>query len=468
METPETQTEEAPRILIVDDDESLLTLIAMRLDASGFDTVTARNAAEALGRLQAQRPQLAVLDLRLAAPAADTSTDDEPEAADGLALFKRMRELEPQLPVIILTAHGSIPDAVQATRDGVAAFFTKPFDGRALVEEIRRQLALRAPAAAQEGWRARIVTRNRTMLALIDEIGRVAQHEANVLIHGPSGSGKELIAQALHAASPRAAKPFVAVNCAALPEPLLESELFGHVKGAFSGAVSEHPGLLRTAAGGTVLLDEIGDMPLLLQAKLLRAVEQRRVRPVGGAREIEIDVRLVAATHRDLAQQVKEGRFREDLFYRLNVVPLLLPPLDARRDDVPLLAQHFLRLIAERYDSPVKDFAPEALQLLAQAPWPGNVRQLANVVEQCVVLADSPLIPAALVARALSTSTTDAQAVGIAPLAQARAQFEREYLVQLLKLTGGSVAQAARLAGRNRTEFYRLIERHGLASELFR
>jgi two-component system response regulator GlrR len=465
METPETQTEEAPRILIVDDDESLLTLLAMRLAASGFDTVTARNADEALGRLQARRPQGVVLDLRLG----DADDDQEHDAAgDSLALFKRMRELEPQLPVIILTAHGSIPDAVEATRHGVAAFFTKPFDGRALVEEIRRQLALRAPAATKGGWRARIVTRNQAMLALVDEIERVAQHEANVLIQGPSGSGKELVAQSLHAASPRAARAFVAVNCAALPEPLLESELFGHVKGAFSGAVSEHPGLLRTAAGGTVLLDEIGDMPLLLQAKLLRAVEQRRVRPVGGAREIEIDVRLVAATHHDLAQLVNEGRFREDLFYRLNVVRLMLPALDARREDVPLLAQHFLHRLADRYDSAAKDFAPEALEALAQAPWPGNVRQLANVIEQCVVLADGPLIAPALVARALATSTTDAQAAGIAPLAQARAQFERDYLVQLLKLTGGSVAQAARLAGRNRTEFYRLIERHGLTSELFR
>jgi two-component system response regulator GlrR len=465
MDSPENAGRQ--RILVVDDDESLLTLLAMRLAASGFETVTARNAAEALGRLQARRPQLAVLDLRLNA-AEGAEREAGVDAADGLTLFKRMREIEPQLPVIILTAHGSIPDAVDATRNGVAAFFTKPFDGRALVDEIRRLLALRAPAATQSGWRARIVTRNHAMLALIDEIERIAPHEATVLVQGPSGSGKELIAQSVHAASRRAGKPFVAVNCAALPEPLLESELFGHVKGAFSGAVGDHPGLLRTAAGGTVLLDEIGDMPAALQAKLLRAVEQRCVRPVGGAREIDIDVRLVAATHHDLAQQVNEGRFREDLFYRLNVVRLTLPPLDARREDVPVLAEHFLRRLAARYESTVKDFAPEALQLLGQAPWPGNVRQLANVVEQCVVLADGPLIAPALVSRALAASTTDAQAAGIAPLAQARAQFERDYLVQLLKLTGGSITQAARLAGRNRTEFYRLLERHGLSSELFR
>jgi two-component system, NtrC family, response regulator GlrR len=469
MDELNLQKAERPRILVVDDDDSLLTLIAMRLDASGFETTTARSASDALGRMQARRPQLVVLDLRLndaaGKEAGRVAGEDD---VDGLALFARMRALEPLLPVIILTAHGSIPDAIEATRNGVAAFITKPFDGRALVEEIRRQLLLRAPAAPSSGWRARIVTRNQAMLALVDEIERIAQHDATVLIQGPSGSGKELVAQSVHAASRRAGKPFVAVNCAALPEPLLESELFGHVKGAFSGAVNEHPGLLRTAQGGTLLLDEISDMPLALQAKLLRAVQERHVRPVGGAREIEIDVHLVAATHRDLALQVKEGRFREDLFYRLNVVRLTLPPLAARREDVSLLAQHFLRRLGDRYESPVKDFASEALQRLAQAPWPGNVRQLANVIEQCVVLADGPLIGPALVSRALAASATDSQTSGITPLAQARAQFERDYLVQLLKLTGGSISQAARLAGRNRTEFYRLIERHGLTSELFR
>ena len=465
-----------PRILVVDDDESLLTLIAMRLNVSGFETVTARTANEALGRLQACRPRLAILDLRLAEPPGDApalnpaaSAAPEGDDVDGLVLFARMREIEPLLPVIILTAHGSIPDAVAATRSGVAAFITKPFDGRALVAEIRRQLELRQPAPDAREWRARIVTRHQAMLSLLDEIERIAPRDVTVLIEGPSGSGKELVAQAVHAASGRAARPFVAVNCASLPEPLLESELFGHHKGAFSGALSEHPGLLRAAQGGTVLLDEIGDMPAALQAKLLRALQERAVRPVGGTREIEIDVRVIAATHRDLAQQVSQGNFREDLFYRLAVVRLTLPALHKRREDVPLLARHFLRLLAERHRVPLHDFAPQALQRLIEAPWPGNVRQLANVVEQCVVLTDAPLLAEALVARALALSgTAAAPPAGIVPLAQARARFERGYLVQLLKLTAGNVAQAARLAGRNRTEFYRLIERHGLQGDLFR
>jgi two-component system response regulator GlrR len=254
-----------------------------------------------------------------------------------------------------------------------------------------------------------------------------------------------------------------------MPEALLESELFGHVKGAFTGAVADSAGLLRAAQGGTVLLDEIGDMPLPLQAKLLRVLQERTVRPVGGARELPVDVRVIAATHRDLGALIGEGKFREDLFYRLNVVRLTLPPLEARRDDVPLLAQHFLRQIATRYQSGATTFSADALERLTAAPWPGNVRQLFNVVEQCVVLADTPVISEALVVRALQSSPAGAELpAGIPSLADARAQFERDYLVQLLKLTEGNITQAARLAQRNRTEFYRLIERHGLTGELFR
>ena len=483
-------TADRPRVLVVDDDESLLTLIAMRLDASGFETVTARNASEALGRLQATRPQLAIVDLRLvpetiepalaegeaAADAPSDATGDrledehQDEQTSGLALARRMRQLEPLLPVMILTAHGSIPDAVAATREGIAAFLTKPFDGRALVEEVKRLLAQRAPeSTTREGWRRRIVTRNRAMLALIDEIGRIARHDATVLVVGPSGSGKELIAHAIHEASPRAGKAFVAINCAALPEQLLESELFGHVRGAFTGAVNENPGLFRTAEGGSVLLDEIGDMPMPLQAKMLRVLQERKVRPVGGTREVDVDVRVIAATHRDLTQQMRDGMFREDLFYRLNVVRLTVPPLESRREDVPLLAQHFLAQIAAKYKSLARAFSPDALDRLTHATWPGNVRQLYNVVEQCVVIADGPIIAAGLIDRALLASPAGQHgASGILSLAEARAQFEREYLVQLLKLTGGNVSQAARIAKRNRTEFYRLIERHGLHSDLFR
>jgi two-component system response regulator GlrR len=465
---------QAPTVLVVDDDESLLTLIAMRLEGSGLRVQTARNATEALGVMAAQRPQLAIVDLRLEPVIGPDESTAAPAPADeihdGLALFHRMRQLEPLLPVMILTAHGSIPDAVEATREGVAAFLSKPFDGRALVDEVKRLLALHGAAAAGDAdWRRTIVTRNRAMLALVDEIARVAPTDATVLISGASGSGKELVARAIHAASLRRAAPFVAINCAALPEQLLESELFGHVRGAFTGAAGDHPGLFRSGHGGTVFLDEIGDMPLALQSKLLRVIQERRVRPVGGTREVDTDVRVVAATHRDLVALIQDGRFREDLFYRLNVVRLALPTLDERRDDVPLLARHFADLIGRRYGKEIRAFAPEAMEVLVAAPWPGNVRQLHNVVEQCVVLADGPVIGSALAERALRTSPAgEALPGGLPSLAEARDQFEREYLAKVLKLTSGNIAQGARIARRNRTEFYRLLQKHGLHRDLFR
>jgi two-component system response regulator GlrR len=291
----------------------------------------------------------------------------------------------------------------------------------------------------------------------------VAASDASVLIHGQSGSGKELLAQAIHKASPRAAKPFVAVNCGAIPEALLESELFGHVKGAFTGAVAQNRGLFQAADGGTLFLDEIGDMPLALQVKLLRVLQERSVRPVGSAQSVPVDVRIVSATHRDLDAAMANGQFREDLYYRINVVSLSLPSLAERREDIPLLAQHFLARLAAKYGKRLNGFAPEALKALATASWPGNVRQLYNVVEQVTALATTPLIPLALVERALRVPSVE-----VLSYAEARRRFERDYLVGLLKLTDGNVADAARLAERNRTEFYRLLQRHGLTPGLFR
>jgi two-component system response regulator GlrR len=452
----------APSVLIVDDDESLLTLLAMRLEASGFEVHTARSAAEALGHLAAARPQVAIVDLRLG--------PEEDPASDGMALFRKMRSIERMLPVIILTAHGSIPDAVTATREGAAAFLTKPFDGRALVDEVKRLLntgSVPAPSDAPP-WRRTIVTRNRAMLALADEIGRVGPLDATVLVTGASGTGKELIARAIHAASRRSEGPFVAINCAALPEALLESELFGHVKGSFSGATTDHAGLLRSAHSGTIFLDEIGDMALPLQAKLLRVLQERQVRPVGGTREIEVDVRVIAATHRDLNDALREGKFRQDLYYRLNVVRLEVPELDERREDIPLLAQHFARTLGARYNRSITGFAPEAIEALISAAWPGNVRQLMNVIEQCIALGDGPLITRALVDRALDAASSEPGGSALPPLVEARDQFERDYIAQLLKLTAGNVANAARMAGRNRTEFYRLMQKHGFKGDMFK
>jgi two-component system response regulator GlrR len=301
------------------------------------------------------------------------------------------------------------------------------------------------------------------MHQLFATIKNIAETDATVLIRGESGSGKELLAQAIHRASPRAAKPFVAVNCSAIPEALLESELFGHVKGSFTGAVANHRGLFVTADGGTLFLDEIGDMPPALQVKLLRVLQERSVRPVGASQSVPVDVRILSATHRDLDAAMAEGQFREDLYYRLNVVSLHLPTLGERREDIPLLATHFLARLSEKYGKRFNGFAPDAMKALTTTSWPGNVRQLHNVVEQVCALATAPLIPLTLVQRALRSP-----GVQVLSFAEARQRFERDYLVGLLKLTDGQVADAARLAERNRTEFYRLLQKHGLTPGRFR
>jgi two-component system response regulator GlrR len=305
------------------------------------------------------------------------------------------------------------------------------------------------------------------MAELLAETRMVARSEASVLLRGDSGTGKELLARAIHNASARTRKPFVAVNCGAIPENLLESELFGHVKGAFTDAHANHKGLFQAADGGTLLLDEIGDMPLALQVKLLRVLQERAVRPLGASLSIPVDVRIVSATHRDLETALNSGQFREDLYYRLNVVTLHLPTLAERREDIPLLANHFLRKLSGKYGNErgrkLAGFAPEALKALAAAPWPGNVRQLHNVVEQVCALATTPLVPLTLVQRALRTPSVE-----VLSYAEAKQRFERGYLVNLLKLTDGHVADAARLAERNRTEFYRLLQKHDLTPGRFK
>jgi two-component system response regulator GlrR len=301
------------------------------------------------------------------------------------------------------------------------------------------------------------------MQTLLDEARLIAVSDASVLIRGDSGTGKELLARAIHRASPRAAAPFIAINCGAIPESLLESELFGHVRGAFTGATGQQTGLIQAAHGGTLFLDEIGDMPLALQVKLLRVLQERTVRPVGATRSEAVDLRVLSATHCDLDTALAKGQFREDLYYRINVVSLELPTLGERHEDIPLLAEHFLRQLAVKYGKDLNGFAADALEALATAQWPGNVRQLQNVVEQVCALSTTPLIPRSLIERALRVQPIEALGY-----AEAKRRFERDYLIKLLKLTAGNVSDAARLAERNRTEFYRLLQRHGLTPDLFR
>ncbi|WP_449280246.1 two-component system response regulator GlrR [Litchfieldella rifensis] len=424
----------------------------MRLESRGFRVTTAESGRQALERLGQVRPDLVLSDLRM-------------DEMDGLALFHEIQRRAPGLPVIILTAHGSIPDAVSATRQGVFSFLTKPVDRDELFAAIDEALS-QAPGTGGDGdndWRAEIITRSPQMERILEQARMVAASDVSVLVTGPSGSGKELLAKAIHRASSRSSHPFVAINCGALPEQLLESELFGHAKGAFTGAISQHQGLFQAADGGTLFLDEIGDMPLPLQVKLLRVIQERQVRPLGSTVSTSIDVRIISATHRDLDRSMSEGDFREDLYYRLNVVNLKLPALKERAEDVPLLAKYLVGQAAERHKPFVKGFSPEALNLLASSAWPGNVRQLVNVVEQCVALTSSPIIPEALVAQALT-----AEENALPSFNEARASFERSYLIKVLKITEGNVTQAARIAGRNRTDFYKLLARHELEPSAFK
>jgi len=443
-----------PQVLVVDDDADMLRLLSLRLQAAGYEVTAVPSAEAALAQLEMHRPQLVLSDVQL-------------PGKDGLALFDEVRSRHPSLPVILLTAHGTIPDAVEATARGVFTYLTKPYDGKDLIEKIQQALALSAPATStshtNEAWRSDIVSRSNRMADVLAEAHMVAQSDASVLLLGDSGTGKEMLARAIHKASPRAAKPFVAVNCGAIPEALLESELFGHMKGAFTDAVTNHKGLFQAADGGTLLLDEIGDMPPALQVKLLRVLQERAVRPVGSSQSLPVNVRIISATHRDLEAAMAVSQFREDLYYRLNVVTLSLPPLADRREDIPLLANHFLDSLAKKYDKRLSGFSPEALKTLTAAAWPGNVRQLFNVVEQACALSTTPLVPLGLVQRALRTPSAQ-----VLSFTEARQRFEREYLVDLLKMTDGNVADAARLAQRNRTEFYRLLQKHALTPGHFK
>ena len=456
-------------VLLVDDDESLLRLLTIRLRAAGYEAVAHADPRQALAQVMARDFDVVVTDLRM-------------PGIDGMGLLTAVHERRPTVPVIMLTAHGTIPDAVAATRAGVFAFLTKPFDSAVLLDAVARALAATghtAPSVETPGagagdtpatgpdddmlaTRTGIVTRSPEMREVLRRAALAAATDVPVLILGDSGTGKELLARAIHRLSPRLERPFSALNCAALPETLFESELFGHEKGAFTGAQQAHPGVFRGSDRGTVFLDEIGDMPPALQAKFLRVLQDKEVRPVGSLRAQPVDVRIVSATHRDLEEGIAAGRFREDLYYRLKGIVLKLPTLSERREDIALLAQQFVAEIASDARG-AKTLVPEAIQMLVAAPWPGNVRQLRNVVQQAAVLTAGDVVPASAVAAAL-----EGRRESLPSFDDARRDFERDYLIRVLKLTGGSVARAAQIAQRNRQDFYKLLKRHSLESGMFK
>ena len=417
------QLQREGKILLVDDDPGLLRLLSIRLRAEGYEVEAVESAHKALGALRQFSPDLVITDLRM-------------DKMDGIGLLKELQTKSPGLRVVIITAHGTIPDAVTATQHGAFGFLTKPIDKDELLSLVERALKVSGAVEVAEGWAGEIITRNSALREILQQAKMVAATDARVLITGESGTGKELLAKAIHNASERRNKPFTAINCSAMAENLLESELFGHAKGAFTGATRSHEGLFQAAMGGTLLLDEIGDMPMRLQVKLLRVLQENQVRPVGSTEARRIDVRVVSATHRDLQELMTQGRFREDLYYRLNVVNIQLPTLDERREDIPLLVAHFLQQIAAEADQERKVYAPEAVEMLVTAEWPGNIRQLYNIVRQNVALSRSPVISGELVQQSLGK-----HAGKLASFSDARDEFTRNYLSQILQITMGNVSR---------------------------
>ncbi|MCF7498351.1 sigma 54-interacting transcriptional regulator [Pseudoalteromonas sp. L1] len=438
-----------PRVLLVDDDASLLKLLAIRIESKGYQVSTAESGIVALQELKNKTYDAVITDLRM-------------DEMDGMALHRQLQSRYPSMPVIMMTAHGSIPDAVEATKQGIFAFITKPVDKDELFDSLAKAIEIHGVHGEEAPTQTNIVTRSGAMLHLLEQVKLLGPTQVNVLISGASGTGKELLAQAIHQHSHVSDGPFVAINCGAVPGELLESELFGHKKGAFTGAVKDHQGLFQQAQGGTLFLDEIGDMPLNLQVKLLRVLQEKTIRPVGFQEEIPIDVRVVSATHKNLPEAINNQQFREDLYYRLNVVNLKLPPLCERREDISLLAQHFAGQIARRMNQDEKRFASDAMHALVRYDWPGNIRQLQNVIEQVVALTPGGVISAQLVESALNSNVSIAEPLS---LNDAKKEFERDYLINTLKMAAGNVAEAAKLAKRNRSDFYKLIKKHNINVE---
>jgi two-component system response regulator GlrR len=447
------------KILVVDDDKNLIELIKMRLEAASYEVTTAGREEEAVDAVRDQGFDLSIVDLRLI-------------RQDGLALMEELHSVNPIMPVIILTAHGTIENAVEAMKRGAYSYLTKPFETRDLLFQIEKALENRRLSSEIQRLKdllgerygfTNIVAKSEKMQSVLEAVARIAPTDSTVYLHGESGTGKEVIAKAIHLASPRKNKVFVAINCAALPETLLESELFGHEKGAFTGAVRTTKGLFTQAHEGTIFLDEIGDMPLSIQAKLLRALEERQFYPIGGEKPVRVDVRVIVATKRDLEDDVKKGLFREDLFYRIHVIPILLPPLRDRKEDIPHLVDHLLRKICQQMKKEIKGLTPQAMQKLMLHDWPGNVRELENTIEYAVAMS-----PQDVVTEEYVFQTKPGAQEPFKPLKEAKDAFEKNYLIHLLQVCEGNVSKAAKLAGKYRADFYDLLKKHEVNPQEFK
>lgn len=447
------------KILVVDDDHNILNVIQMRLEAEGFEVIKALDTKQALGHVNNTEIDLALVDLKL-------------KNEDGITLMEKLHQHSRDIPIIILTAHGSINSAVEAMKKGAANYLTKPFDHQELLLQLnscleKRRLTkevskLRSICDAQFGFK-NIIGNSSGIKQVLKQVTRVAETDSNVHIEGESGTGKELIAKSLHLASPRKDGPFVAINCAAIPETLLESELFGFKKGAFTGAAKDRRGLFSQAHNGSFFLDEISEMPLTMQTKLLRVLEEREFYPLGANQTVSVDTRIITASNRDLEKEVIKRNFREDLYYRIHVILIKLPPLRERKEDIPLLARHFLKKYTAEMKKEVGGFSSSALQKLLSHSWPGNVRELENTIESAVAMAMHDEISDELILPKFELENNC-----IKPLKEAKDDFLKNYLVQLIEFTNGNISQAAKLAGKYRADLYDMLRKHNLKPEDFR
>ncbi len=444
------------RILVVDDEPAIRQSLCGVLEDEGYQASAVDSGEECLEELRRQQFELVLLDIWL-------------PGIDGLETLARLQEIPaPVRPVVVMiSGHGNIETAVKATKLGAFDFLEKPLT----IEKVsivaknavkHRRLALENERLKESGGKYRIVGESVPMKALRQQLGLMAGTNGRVLIYGESGTGKELVAHALHAMSPRASEPFVEVNCAAIPEELIESELFGHRKGSFTGATEDKTGKFQKADGGSLFLDEVGDMSLKTQAKVLRALEEQRFEPVGGSEFIQVDVRVIAATNKHLEEEIGRGNFREDLFYRLNVIPFYVPPLRDRREDIPLLADYFLNEFTTAYGRKPKELAPEAYRVLQEYYWPGNVRELRNLMERIVIMnpqvrVDARHIPLNPARRAPERTNH------FGSLQEVREAAEREYILKKLEETSGNVSRAAELLGLERSNLYRKMKALGIA-----
>jgi two-component system, NtrC family, response regulator AtoC len=454
-----------PVLLVVDDEVSVLTLIRRFAEREGFEVITCTDGRQALEIAESRRPDLVMVDLRM------------PDVA-GLEIVRALRDADAKAMIVLMTGYGSIDSAVEAVKLGAADYLTKPFDLERLrhtfstvreeTERRAKMMAFDREVAARLEF-AGMIGRSPAMQEVFDLIRRLAPHVRAALISGETGTGKELVAQALHNYGPRKARRFVAVNCSAVVETLFESELFGHVRGAFTGATETKAGLFETADGGTLFLDEIGELPLALQAKLLRVLETGEVQRVGAVQTVKTDVRVVCATNRDLSLEVAAGRFRGDLLYRLNVIQIALPPLRERREDIPYLTAAFVREFSERFSKPISGVALAAERLLNHAAWPGNIRQLRNVLERACMLTDGPMVNEQDVLASIRPTISTSPATGEPSASpadeptRALSSLERQHIMKVIAETGGNKARAARQLGLSRRALYRRLERHGLA-----